>query len=364
MKKFIIQTLLTVLVVGLAAMAFGYIVDPYDYWDAPKNPRSTQLKPAAVKHLIEIKNKQYRRVKPDLVLVGNSRIAVGMDPSKLSHLGFDRIYNYGMPGKHISVTLAALEKEVALHRPKVLYVGMDYTDYRVELPDWQQPPAKSRNISYEPPPSWLLFAETTASIDMMKDSVITIWRNLKEVPEGMRPNGMLPMDWIEPDVRARGADATNKVVLKYVRDMMAQGQGPRHILWQQPGQNPIRHATLGSLRRLKAQGIEIRMFTYPYHKSLLDLQTEVGVRLEQTAFTAQLQNDAAALGVPLVDFDMATSMTLEPVPEKSSPNQLMKWFWESSHFKPIVGTMMMTCVQTLNVETDSSCLQLKARRLN
>ncbi len=75
------RTFLLSFLAALAAVAgLTRLIDPYGYWGGPEIAGLNSFKPASGKHLKAVKLRQVARVRPATLLVGNSRVAVGMDP--------------------------------------------------------------------------------------------------------------------------------------------------------------------------------------------------------------------------------------------------------------------------------------------
>jgi hypothetical protein len=117
--------------------------------------------------------------------------------------------------------------------------------------------------------------------------------------------------------------------------------------------------SLDYIRRIVAfcrtQGVDLRIFIAPEHAHQLEITSAIGewASLENAkrALVQLLADDAArhpdAPPIPLWDFSGYSSVTTEALPQSGSRAE-MKFYWDSSHFKDIVGDFVLDRLFGLN----------------
>jgi len=110
--------------------------------------------------------------------------------------------------------------------------------------------------------------------------------------------------------------------------------------------------SLDYIRRIvafcRAQGVDLRIFIAPEHAHQLEITAAIGewASLENAkrALVQLLAEDAArhpgAPPIPLWDFSGYSSVTTEALPESGSRAE-MEFYWDSSHFKDVVGDFVL-----------------------
>src|SRR5438876_2037809 len=98
----------------------------------------------------------------------------------------------------------------------------------------------------------------------------------------------------------------------------------------------------------RAQGVDLRIFIAPEHAHQLEITAAIAewATLENAkrALVQLLAEDAArhpgAPPIPLWDFSGYSSVTTEALPESGSHAE-MEFYWDSSHFKDVVGDFVL-----------------------
>src|SRR5437667_6244927 len=121
---------------------------------------------------------------------------------------------------------------------------------------------------------------------------------------------------------------------------------------------PVQQTTASSeisldyIRRIvafrRAQGVDLRIFIAPEHAHQLEITAAIGewASLENAkrAVVQVLAEDSAqhpdARPIPLWDFSGYSSVTTEALPEPGSRAE-MEFYWGSSHFKDVVGDLVL-----------------------
>lgn len=340
-RRFLRTTLLVMALVVAGFLAVTVAVDPYDYWGMPRMQGLTLHKPGVHSHLKLAKTGQYLREKPRTVLAGNSRVDVGLDPKDAAWpTAFQLVYNFGMPGEGLASVAEVLTTAMAQHRPERVYLGIDFLDFLVSEDMWT-----GYDVSrLEPRRRGALerlrgFVKTSLSLDALVDSVLTLAEQRKTWPADTRRDGFSPLENYHSHVAQEGhaalfAQRTRETVVRLM-------QQPRRMEWSVPGRNPSWVRLEQFLARARAQGVEVVLFTFPYHAELLETLHQTGRWPELRQWLEQLATVAAREEVPLWSFIGYNRYTAEPVPPPGDRRTHMRWYWEAGHFKPELGGLVI-----------------------
>jgi hypothetical protein len=101
-----------------------------------------------------------------------------------------------------------------------------------------------------------------------------------------------------------------------------------------------------------SRGVELKLFISPVHVRQILLIKAVGVLelfLQWKLDLATVVDRARRGGckVSLIDFTRISSVTAEPFPERGDTRSSMKWYWDSSHYNPELGLLVIQTLYTV-----------------
>lgn len=110
----------------LATAAFNRIVDPFQYFGAPRIPGFNEVKSRLRFFEREVKPAVVKREQPEAVILGSSIAAIGFEPlhPALTRDGRARSYNFAIAGAPWKEVFCALEYVLAHTRAKRIVFGM------------------------------------------------------------------------------------------------------------------------------------------------------------------------------------------------------------------------------------------------
>ncbi|HEY0149370.1 MAG TPA: hypothetical protein VGB70_10250 [Allosphingosinicella sp.] len=322
----------------LAVAGLTRLIDPYGYWGGPEIAGLNRFKPASGKHLRAVKLRQLERVRPATLLVGNSRVAVGLDPEapEWSSAAYP-IYNLGLPGAGtealVNTAIAAMDRA----KPKALVFAPDFVDFRVSLQDWRTRNAtnaagREATARFEAVPLLL-------SLDALTDSLAAITEQHKANPAHLTPQGFDSLAEYHGIVAAEG-----HAVLFEQRQRDNIGRylsGPKAVRWPGSGGS----SSWAALERLafecRKRGVALTLITYPYHVDLLLAFEATGLWTAFEDWHRGLAGFAQRTGTPLYDFSRVTVETTEAVPAPGDTKTRLDFYWEAGHFKAALGRRMI-----------------------
>ena len=126
-KRFLFWWALIFWALLLFVSAFDISVDPYRVFDMPRVEGFNGHKGAAANLEWPYKTYEVERVAPRTVLLGSSRVAVGMDALSASWpKEYYPVYNLGLPAAGPYVWFRYLQHLMAKHVPDTVIVGVDF----------------------------------------------------------------------------------------------------------------------------------------------------------------------------------------------------------------------------------------------
>lgn len=345
------------LLVG-AVMGVNAVVDPFGMTHAVVRPGFNLHKPAIHQRVRLAKAYDLRRIAPRAIVLGTSRSHVGI---RMTHPGWSAAprYNASFDGATTHELYAYLVHAQAVRPLEQVVLGLD---------TWQLSNVPSPvRAGFDPAllrdggaldGARLLAADLRllASVDTLSASLETI-----------RAQAWADPEWLAPDGQRLG-----DVFFRRPGEMF-HDVGPRayfeandreEIGWRVPPPAPPPAAapappaattdetSMAYVRRIvdfcRAHRIDLRIFVTPAHARQLEIADAAGewdgIEAGKRALVAYLADDAARhpdlAPVPLWDFSGYSSITTEALPPAGEKRE-MRWYWDSSHFKEVVGDWVL-----------------------
>src|SRR3954454_8489337 len=165
--------------------AFNALVDPYLVMGTPRLAGLNAAKPEATTHTQLAKDYLLGRVRPAGLLLGTSKVDLGLDPRSPFWPDNARpAFNYGVPGTSIRGNLADLQRAVALGTVRRVLVVLEFVDF--------MPPSTRRPVSREamtPLRHMQDIVLATLSLDAFRASIATIIAQQQAAPLDLSPEG-------------------------------------------------------------------------------------------------------------------------------------------------------------------------------
>jgi len=334
-----------------ALVGFNLLVDPYRLLDVAVIRGFNDIKPAAYKQEEIAKPYGELRVRPQTLLLGNSRPSVAFDPDRLETLGGpSHIYNFGVPGFSIYNVRRFLQHALAAGGVRAVVLTLDFTDFlEPETPRRDEPAGFARLlVDAEGAPSrmrWARrvsdFATGFASIDALVDAAGTV---LSQDPAAgtVSARGYLDKDF----ERVIQSDGQYLLFLqKNKASAAAVASAPKRLAAQTDATG-----SYAELRRIidlcAARNVSLVLVVPPYHADYLEIFRQYGRWPQFENWKRLLAASAAEAGgtdpsrqVKVWDFADYDRWTTEAVPPQRD-RRIMQWYWESGHYRPELGNLM------------------------
>jgi hypothetical protein len=349
----------------------NFVVDPFGMYRLVDLEEFNAYKPAVDHRVRLVKAYDVRRLRPQGIILGTSRSHLGLRPS---HDGWDPtakpVYNLAFDGATTKEMYQYLLHAHAVRPLRQVVLGLD--TYHATLAPAAARPDFDAHLLDSPggralPPFIRADLKVLTSLDTLRASLATVRSQSAREPQ-----------WFAPDGQRRG-----EVFFRRAGEHFEQ-LGPRayfeeidrlEVGFKREGQlaanawgsgrtaqaaTAASETSLDYIRRIvgfcRAQDVDLRIFIAPEHAHQLEITAAIGewVSLENAkrALVQLLADDAArhpeAPPIPLWDFSGYSSVTTEALP-KSGSRAEMKFYWDSSHFKDIVGDFVLDRLFGLSV---------------
>ncbi len=359
------MALAALLLVGSVA-AFNITIDPYGMYRLIEVKGFNLHKPAIYNRIRLFKAYDIRRIKPDSIVLGTSRSHVAM---RMFHEGWDPTakirYNLAFDGATTKEMYFYLRYAEAIHPLKQVVLGLD--TYHPTLapastrPDFDQALLGENRSLISSVRMMLEDLKLLASVDTFFASIATLRSQHTGEPEWFAADGQrlgdiffrtfedkfrtCPRDYFEEIDRM-------EVGFKLPDRKLASVTSIKAVSVSASSQKTADETSLGYIRRIvrfcRENHIDLRIFITPEHAHQAEISAAVGtwpsVEEAKRNLVHLLAEDATMhpeeLPIPLYDFSGYNSITTEPLPKPGSRDE-MKYYWDSSHFKEIVGDFVL-----------------------
>jgi hypothetical protein len=352
--------MMTVALTLLAAVAgFNALVDPFGMYRQVEIAGFNRYKPMTYHRMRLYKAFEARRVQPQTIILGSSRTHVGLRPS---HPAFARLggpcYNLAFDGASVKEIYYYLRHAQGIRPLKHVVLGLD-TYHTSSSPAFTRPDFDPLLLDSPGVPHWVNFITADlrllTSLDMLRASIETIRSQDYSDPNWFAPDGQrlgeVFFRHVEPTFMQAGPRAYFD---EYDREEVQNQVGPPSNTKQKRVEEPANpeETSQSYVRRIIAfcreQGIDLHVFITPSHAHQSEIAAalwgEQGYENNKRALVQLLADDAALHPgqppIPLMDFSGYSSVTTEPLPPIGSRNE-MRYYWDSSHFKEIVGDYVL-----------------------
>lgn len=349
----------TAVVACAFVIGFNRAVDPYGSFTSSKNSH-TITKAAVYRRVKLAKAYDIRRLHPEAIVLGSSRSHIGF---RMTHPGWNvpraLRYNAAFDGATTEEMYRYLVHAEMVHPLRQVLLGLD-TWHLNHAPSWTRPDFDPALLFDEQPlHNALVHAHDVAlllSADTTRASISEIF------------NAEARQSWLSPDGQRRGNVFFRDVAPNFTRSPAAyfwntDRQEIGYALDVEPAPKPRfptsfppenKHRLtsfdyIGAIVSFcRKHSIDLRIVITPAHAHQLEIVADLrgwealenGKRELVMLLARDAERNGAKAPFPLYDFSDYSAVTTEPVPPLASRKE-MQFYWDSSHFKEIVGDWVL-----------------------
>ena len=339
---------------GSVALFCG-LVDPYGIIGTPTVAHLTARKLAAADRPRLSKPYRVEHMHPSTVLLGSSTTNIGFDPDSPAWPQARRpVFNMGIDGSSLDGEAHFLRHTLALAEPGLVVMCVAFEDSMVS-PRGRLTAATAAMYAFEPRmrvgadgspnPGYQLgraqdWVFALLSLPALTDSVRTLLGQERSTVDVQTAAGFDEgarfMRWTASDGAAAlfGQKDIEKArdILRWQREKRVEIDG-------------VRTAILAA----RAAGAKVVVAITPAHADQMEVRRQLGLAAPMQAWRrdlARLVADAAAetggdAYTTLWDFDGYSPYTTESLPPPGDTSHALRWFFETVHFRPALGTLMI-----------------------
>jgi hypothetical protein len=354
-RRYILATAL--LFVGLSSMTVlvNYLVDPYLILGSKCWHGFNAYKVEVNEHLSMSKAYHPLFGEWDTLLVGNSRIELGLDPLHSCFLKSGAtVYNLGLPGAGVRRQLGYALNLLYQQPIKRVFLSVDFVDFLMpegrEAPlgefEWSAPSGSLRysfDGSVNPEYAWNTFIDyyrALFSLDALFSSLQTVALQVSYQSD-RTDQGFNPARDMEHSVAVEGPHALFAQKMGKLESKYSQNWSIRYS----DDSRSRDFAILGKFLKIAAsRGVQVTIFTNPFHEQFWDLLRDNELYQMHQMWLVELQafvSTASSVDVPLWDFSADSQYIHEKVPAGGVKSGPLTWFWEPAHYRKELGDLML-----------------------
>ncbi|OYO27859.1 hypothetical protein [Janthinobacterium sp. PC23-8] len=352
---------------ALATIALVVIVDPYGLYKVVDRPGFNAVKPGLSRYQVQIKQAHALRLRPRVVILGNSRAEIGFDPAAPALAGArGAVYNLAIPGTGLATANHQLGQLLAAGvKPETVILGVEFMDF-LALKSPSRPSAKPAGaLDWQAP--WQF--DALFSLASVKDALQTLRIEHDAQAATLSPDGFNPLREYAAHVRN---DGYHKMFEQRARENAAT--------LTRKSTTSLDAADFTLLRTLLTQAsasdASVKLVIYPYHAQWLAMLEAAGFWPLFEQWKAQLVREIASIqashpgaSIALHDFSGYGPYNCERIPAASERDAATRWYWEAGHFKKELGDVVLerllspASVPPLGLRLDAGALAANTRRI-
>jgi hypothetical protein len=340
----------------LTCAAVNVLIDPYHVFGSERRPGINARKTEASSYTPLVKAAQIERIKPALVLLGTSRVDIGLDPQHAAWSAASKpVYNYGLPEASILTLQRQLDHALAAGPVRSVVIGLEFQDFLRARLDPEAVPDEVERRFVALSSHGASWARTQQRAIDSASATLTLGALLSSAST------------LASQRAARAGDVTDLGLTSEAPYAELVRRDGYHDLFEQKNLGVVQarqtaarrfaaeaepvFVELAHLQRLmefcRTHGIGLQLFVPPYHAHFLEIIDATGLwgRFEHWKRTLAAAVDAhrtrTGANVTLWDFAVYSEHTTEAVPRKGDVRGQMQWFWEPLHFKRALGDIVV-----------------------
>ena len=317
----------------------NWFIDPFGMYWSPTVSNINQQKTEAGTRVRLVKAYRPAMVNPTVLLVGNSRVEMGLNPQHPIFAG-QTVYNQAMPGAgvahQVKYALEVIEKNPDL---KQIIMGLDILDFFLTYRTDRKLPQSIQTSSQEWYEEMHNIAPLLFSLDTFISSLHTITK------QGHNANS----------INAQGFNTAAGYIdiMKYegivvlfqqkYNQLVNQLHKQNYYIEKEVNKSPQLAALTQLLQETNKRNIDVQFFINPYHYSYLHILDEAGYWAHFNDWKQLITTFFSDRDTPptVWDFSGFNHFTNERLPFEKI-HQPMDWYWEPAHYKQELGDIILT----------------------
>ena len=350
LKKYNLMFLAMLFSFLLAVCIFNYFVDPYWIYQTARIEGVNKNKPVFEKHIRLSRAHVVNKLKPSGIILGTSRAEFGIDPN---HSGWEtnNVYNSSIPAATLYELMRYFEHAIAIGSLSQAVISLDFLIFNIEVPNGKDLIEDRLNVSSDGSinyfASYVDIPRTLLSIDAIIASYTTLAG--QHLDSMWLENGQRNWHYNAKNIIEKGGHRNAFLSVEEVYLNSAWFPEPceaYRFTDSQSGRSTWNYYSK-ILALAHKNKIDLRIVLSPSHARLWENMDAVGLwnkfeiwKTNLVKLNELVAEEYKSNPFPLWDFAVYHELTSEQVPEIDDKSK-MKWYWESSHYKPELGSIML-----------------------
>jgi len=364
--RFLIIFCSVVLTCYLGVGIFNVIVDPYQQYEFVTVKNFNENKPTVSNHVRLYKADMVTRIKPQTIIIGNSRCDTGLSPN---YLGWENkpVYNMSLPSATIYEIRRYVEhahsvrplKHIVLCLEDIMFASKKYN------PGFSEDNLNLNVNGGKNWGAWLHRLSYMFSFGGTMDSIKTI-RQQDEIT-AYSELGQRKYDWWLKKTNSWGGvhNLFNKVERSKMKGLLDAFKKDPDFLTRNSDQVGFEHYR-SLLKTAYRDNIKLTIVITPSHARLEEIRRTFSPAIKSInaivkdiiKINEQISSSMSKDAFIIYDFSGYNDFTTEKVPEKLSED-LMNWYWEVAHFKAELGDVILDRIFSKKTDVTSSDFGMK-----
>lgn len=340
----------------LVTVGMNYLIDPYGIFGSPTWAAINEKKPAAANRTHIVKPYAVKRDNYAVIIVGNSRPQMGLDPDHPCIQSIGSAYSLTLPGAGVYQQARYLQHALSYSQPKLIILGIDFIDFLISPNEKNDPyrwppytdkfeerlavdPQGRRNFNYFKSKIFD-YRDSLFSLITTKDSIQTIKTQNLQFSSTLNSNGFNPANDYFEIIKHEGQHMLFKQKNEELLETLTRSK------WQIIQNNVPWSSPLTSLNKIieEATSREIRLIVFinPYHADYI-----------KNIITASQENNFKQWKIIIEelvvkknhlefwDFSVINAYTSESPPQPNDKKTILNWFWEPAHYRKELGDKLL-----------------------
>ena len=348
MKRYLTQFLLSAATFFAAFGAINWVVDPYWIYGSPQIKHFNSIKPLIYEHPRLFKTNNVLHYPPEAIVLGTSREDAGIDPKHEAFRGL-RAFNCAIPGQPYFEANKILETLASNNTfPKLIVFGAIFEHsnpyFHGVIPDYTE---ENYNKLYR----YRLLLSLSTLEASAKTVIKNQYINKRSLRDGFRP----PEYW--EDVHGFGM---HRLIYETTHQTLVQEQLPLPAFKQVLSAAGVSPIPMEEVREMVAlayrEKSNMKIFIGPSHALQWETIWVNGIWPVFEAWKRELVDiveseavKAHATPFQVWDFSGYNSITTEEVPPVGDIKTPMHNYYDSSHYTPDIGRLVLDRIFNLEV---------------
>ena len=333
-KYILLFSLFSVLLL-LSVGVINVVVNPFLMFDKNTITGSFDKKPEAANRVRTFKKYQATDKGYEVLIVGNSRVEMGLDPSS-QFFANQHVYNVGVPGLSVNAQIAYANNVIQTNPINTIFVGVDFVDFISQ----KAPQSKLYEFPYNDYEDYL---SAIFSLDALNASVMTVFSQSQNAStrtfQGFNPaNDYIPIlknegQMVLTEQKLSSLSKQLKGARFYKEEMMASQHSSLTTLKQ-------------TLSNWKHSGKKVVIFINPYQDLYYKALAKEGLIEDFEIWRETINEVATTTNSSFFDFTELGKSHSNLINDEGE----LAYFWEPAHYKKELGEKMLQVMTSENYE--------------